>query len=144
MSIPISIKQTQSYPWSQSNHQTQNFKNMLRNDKINSIVQKANSYKQPKSKNHFKLQIWPWVNQNSKFQSWVSIHLKSDLKPMILSQITNTKILSLNTSKLKQFLSLKLHIEQIFIMEQFQKKKKTSSKKSPRIKNHYNENLQKC
>jgi hypothetical protein len=33
--------------------------------------------------------------------------LKSDPEPMTLSQITNTKILSLNTSKLKQFLSLK-------------------------------------
>jgi hypothetical protein len=33
--------------------------------------------------------------------------LKSDPEPKTLSQITNTKILSLNTSKLKQFLSLK-------------------------------------
>jgi CRISPR/Cas system-associated endonuclease Cas3-HD len=33
--------------------------------------------------------------------------LKSDHEPMILSQITNTKILSLNKSKPKQFLSLK-------------------------------------
>jgi hypothetical protein len=55
--------------------------------------------------------------------------LKSNPKPMTLSQITNTKILSLNTSKLKQFLSLKMSIEQIFTMEKsqrtkFQKKKK--------------------
>jgi hypothetical protein len=54
--------------------------------------------------------------------------LKSNPKPMTLSQITNTKILSLNTSKLKQFLSLKMSIEQIFRMEKsqttkFQKKK---------------------
>jgi hypothetical protein len=33
--------------------------------------------------------------------------LKSNPKPMTLSQITNTKILSLNKSKPKQFLSLK-------------------------------------
>jgi hypothetical protein len=64
--------------------------------------------------------------------------LKSNPKPMTLSQITNTKILSLNTSKLKQFLSLKMSIEQIFRMEKsqttkFQKKK--TLKKSPRIKN---------
>jgi hypothetical protein len=48
--------------------------------------------------------------------------LKFDPNPMTLSQITNTKILSLNTSKLKQFLSLKLSIEQIFTMEQSQRK----------------------
>jgi hypothetical protein len=47
--------------------------------------------------------------------------LKSNPKPMTLSQITNTKILSLNTSKLKQFFSLKLSIEKIFIMEQSQR-----------------------
>ena len=41
---------------------------------------------------------------------------------MTLSQITNTKILNLNMSKLKQFLSLKMSIEQIFTMEQFQRK----------------------
>ena len=53
---------------------------------------------------------------------------------MTLSQITNTKILSLNTTKLKQFLSLKMSIEQIFTMEKsqrtkFQKKKQTNIKK---------------
>jgi hypothetical protein len=50
---------------------------------------------------------------------------------MTLSQITNTKILSHNTSKLKQFLSLKMSIAKIFIMEQSQrtfKKKKTPLK----------------
>jgi hypothetical protein len=59
--------------------------------------------------------------------------LKSDSKPMTLSQITKTKILSLTTSKLKPFLSLKMSIEQIFTMEKsqgtkFQKKKKTLKK----------------
>jgi hypothetical protein len=49
--------------------------------------------------------------------------LKSNPKPMTLSQITNTKILSLNTSKLKQFLSLKMSIEQIFTMEKSQRTK---------------------
>jgi hypothetical protein len=67
--------------------------------------------------------------------------LKSNPKPMTLIQITNTKILSLNKSKLKQFLSLKMSIEQIFTMEKSQrtkfqkKKKKNIKKKSPRIKN---------
>jgi flagellar biosynthesis protein FliP len=60
--------------------------------------------------------------------------LKSNPKPMTLSQITNTKILSLNTSKLKQFLSLKMSIEQIFTMEKSERTKK-KKKKSPRIKN---------
>jgi hypothetical protein len=75
--------------------------------------------------------------------------LKSNPKPMTLSQITNTKILSLNTSKLKQFVSLKVSIEQIFIMEQSQrtkkkKKKKISTKKiSKNKRNLHNENLQK-
>jgi hypothetical protein len=57
--------------------------------------------------------------------------LKSDPKPMTLSQITNTKILSLNTSKLKQFLSLKMSIEQIFTMEQSQRKNLKKKKKTP-------------
>jgi hypothetical protein len=46
--------------------------------------------------------------------------LKSNPKPMTLIQITNTKILSLNTRKLKQFLSPKMSIEQIFTMEKSQ------------------------
>jgi CRISPR/Cas system-associated endonuclease Cas3-HD len=65
--------------------------------------------------------------------------LKSDPEPMTLSQITNIKILSLNTSKLKQFLSLK--DEQLNkssqwnnLKEKTSKKKKTSMKKSLRIK----------
>ena len=47
--------------------------------------------------------------------------LKSDPEPMIVSQIINTKILSLNMSKLKQFLSLK--DEQLNKSSQWKKKK---------------------
>jgi hypothetical protein len=65
--------------------------------------------------------------------------LKSNPMPMTLSQITNTKILSLNTSKLKQFLSLKMSIEQIFTIEKSQRTKfqkiKIKINKSQRIKN---------
>jgi hypothetical protein len=118
-------------------------------------VQKANPNKQPKSKNNQSRKII------SKFQSdpesikipisnpELASILKSNPKPMTLSQITNTKILSLNKSKPKQFLSLK--DEQLNkssqwnnLKEKIKKKKKNTMKKSPRIKNLHNENLQKC
>ena len=87
-------------------------------------VQKASPYKWPKSTIISNLKYDPESikipNSNPKLASV----LISDTNPIILSQITNTKILSLNTSKLKQFLSLKVSIEQIFTMEQSQKKKK--------------------
>jgi hypothetical protein len=54
--------------------------------------------------------------------------LKSDPEPMTLSQITNTKILSLNTSKLKQFLSLK--DEQLNKSSQWNNLKEKISKKN--------------
>ena len=85
LAIPISIKQPQSYPWSQSNHQTQNFKDTLRNNKINSIVQKASPNKQPKSKNHFKFQFWPQVKISNSNPKLASIS-KSDPKPMVPNQ----------------------------------------------------------
>jgi hypothetical protein len=56
--------------------------------------------------------------------------LKSNPEPMTLSQITNTKILSLNMSKLKQFLSLK--DEQLNKSSQWNNlKEKISKKKKP-------------
>jgi hypothetical protein len=59
--------------------------------------------------------------------------LKSNPKPMTLSQITNTKILSLNTSKLKQFLSLK--DEQLNKSSQWKNLKEKISKKKNSMKN---------
>ena len=54
---------------------------------------------------------------------------KSNPKPMIPSQITNIKILSLNTSKLKQFLSFK--DEQENLCNGTISKNKISKKKKP-------------
>jgi hypothetical protein len=63
--------------------------------------------------------------------------LKSDPEPMTLCQITNAKILSLNTSKLKQFLSLKdeqlnKSSQQNNLKENISKKKKKSTKSLPK------------
>ena len=66
--------------------------------------------------------------------------LKSDPEPMTVSQIINTKILSLNTSKLKQFLCPK--DEQLNKSSQWKKKKLYEN--FPKIKALHNENLQKC
>jgi hypothetical protein len=63
-------------------------------------------------------------NQSRKIIS----NFKSNPEPMTLSQITNTKILSFNTSKLKQFLSLK--DEQLNKSSQWNNLKEKMSKKT--------------